>query len=135
MPARPDLLSVARALRNKQTSAERKLWSGLRRHGVEGFRFRRQVPLFGYVVDFICFEARLVVEIDGATHSSDEEVAHDRKRDAVLREHGNAVLRFYNGEVYENLDGVLETIRLKLLELCPNGSDRHRVPSPFMGEG
>jgi very-short-patch-repair endonuclease len=91
--------------------------------------------MLGFVVDFICFEARLIVEVDGATHSSDAEIARDQRRDAILRENGNAVLRFNNVEVYENLDGVLETIRLKLLALCPNGPAMHTIPSPLVGEG
>ncbi len=135
MQARPDQVSVARILRNNQTAAEKRLWRGLRERGVEGFRFRRQVALLGYVVDFICFEARLIVEVDGATHSSDDEIVHDRRRDEVLRENGNAVLRFGNVEDYENLDGVLETIRLKLLEVCPDGPAPRHVPSPLVGEG
>jgi very-short-patch-repair endonuclease len=135
LPARPDLVSVARALRSNQTVAERKLWRELRQRQIEGFRFRRQAPMLGFVVDFACFDARLVVEVDGATHSSDEEIARDRKRDAILRENGNVILRFNNVEVYENLEGVLETIRLKLLELCPDRLENHRVPSPLVGEG
>ncbi len=135
MQARPDQVSVARILRNNQTAAEKRLWRGLRERGVEGFRFRRQVALLGYVVDFICFEARLIVEVDGATHSSNDEIVHDLRRDEVLRENGNAVLRFGNVEVYENLDGVLETIRLKLLEVCPDGPAPRHVPSPLVGEG
>ena len=91
--------------------------------------------MLGFVVDFACFDTRLVVEVDGATHSSDEEIARDRKRDAILRENGNVILRFNNVEVYENLEGVLETIRLKLLELCPDRLENHRVPSPLVGEG
>ena len=133
--ARPDLFTAARTLRKNATSAEKKLWRGLRQRGIEGFRFRRQVALLGFVVDFICFEARLVVEVDGATHSSEVEIARDRRRDGILRENGNAVLRFNNIEVYENLDGVLETIRLKLLALCPNGPAMHTIPSPLVGEG
>ena len=115
------------------TSAEEKLWRGLRQRGIEGFRFRRQVAMLGFVVDFICFEARLVVGVDGATHSSEAEIVRDRRREKILRENGNAVLRFNNIEVYENLDGVLETIRLKLLELCPNGPAMHTIPSPLVG--
>jgi very-short-patch-repair endonuclease len=108
----------------------------LRRQGVEGFRFRRQVALLGFVVDFICFEARLVVEVDGATHSTEAEVARDSRRDEILRANGSVVLRFGNAEVYENLEGVLEMIRLKLLEICPGGPAATRsVPSPLVGEG
>jgi very-short-patch-repair endonuclease len=112
-----DLTAAARALRSRQTDAEKRLWSGLRRRSVEDFRFRRQVPMCGYIVDFACLQARLVVEVDGATHSTDAEVERDRLREEVLRRNGNTVLRFGNIEIYENLDGVLETIRLKLLEL------------------
>jgi very-short-patch-repair endonuclease len=134
-----DLTVAARALRSRQTSAEKRLWAGLRRKSLEAFRFRRQVPLCGFIVDFACFEARLIVEVDGATHSSDDERVRDDKRDAILRANGNTVLRFGNVEVYENLDGVLETIRLKLLELCPEGSNkftpRPPIPSPLVGEG
>jgi very-short-patch-repair endonuclease len=102
------------------------LWSGLRRHAVEVFRFRRQVELLGFVVDFACYEARLVVEVDGATHSTGAEVARDARRDEILRANGNSVLRFTNDEVFHNLEGVLETIRLKLLQLCPDGLPRGR---------
>ncbi len=113
---------AAKRLRANATTAERWLWGGLRRRGVEGFRFRRQVELLGFIVDFACYEAKLVVEVDGATHAADHEIARDARRDAILRAHGNTVMRFGNVEVYENLDGVLETIRLKLLELNPEGA-------------
>lgn len=116
----PDRLTLfARGLRKNATSAERNLWRAINAKQIEGFRFRRQVPLLGFIVDFICTEVRLVIEVDGATHSTDEEVMHDARRDAALRAEGNSVLRFRNEEIYENLDGVLETIRLKLLELRP----------------
>ena len=117
-----NLQPLARALRKDQTSAEKRLWSALRKRDLEGFRFRRQVELVGFIVDFACFEARLVIEVDGATHSTTREIANDDRREAKLIAAGNAVLRFTNGEVYENLEGVLETIRLKLLELKPEGA-------------
>ena len=117
MPDR--LTTLARGLRKNATSAERNLWRAINAKQIEGFRFRRQVPLLGFIVDFICTEVRLVIEIDGATHSTDEEVMRDARRDAALRAEGNSVLRFRNEQIYENLDGVLETIRLKLLELWP----------------
>lgn len=124
-----DLQPLARALRKDQTSAEKRLWFALRKLDLEGFRFRRQVEMLGYIVDFACFEARLVVEIDGATHSTDRELAYDSRREAKLVEAGNTLLRFTNGDVYENLDGVLETIRLKLLELKPEGAAPSRRKS------
>ena len=105
MPTR--LAAIARSLRRNATNAERRLWRGLRRKEVAGFRFRRQVPLGGFIADFASFDARLVIEVDGATHSTDEELARDAARTAVLAE-GFALLRFTNKEVFRNLDGVLE---------------------------
>ena len=116
------LTQRARSLRRNATEAERRLWSGLRRKTVEDFRFRRQVPLIGFIVDFACFEARLVIEVDGATHGDDPEIARDRERDKILQDAGFAVIRVNNNDVFNNLDGVLETIRLKLLEQRPRGS-------------
>jgi very-short-patch-repair endonuclease len=108
---------LAKSLRRDATNAERMLWSRLRRHEIEGFRFRLQVPLQKYIVDFACFEARLVVEVDGATHSTWPEIARDKLRERVLSADRFTVLRVTNDEVFNNLEGVLETIRLKLLEL------------------
>jgi len=82
---------------------------------VAGFRFRRQVILGGFIADFACFEARMVV--DGATHSTDRQIARDAARSAALTAQGFDVLRFTNDDVRPNLDGVLETICLRLMEL------------------
>ena len=117
MPHR--LTPIARKLRKEATPAERVLWRAINRNQIEGFRFRRQVPLCGFIVDFACFDARLIVELDGATHSTDAEIAHDAMRQARLETDGYSVLRFYNADVFENLDGVAETIRLKLREVRP----------------
>jgi very-short-patch-repair endonuclease len=106
-------------LRRNATDAERRLWQGLRRKEVAGFRFRRQVTLGGFIADFASVDAKLVIEADGATHSTDEELARDFTRTAALAAQGFALIRFTNDEVYRNLDGVLETIRLKLMELRP----------------
>jgi very-short-patch-repair endonuclease len=94
MPSR--LTPVARSLRRNATSVERRLWQGLRREQVAGFRFRRQVPLGGFIADFACLEARLVVEVDGATHSTDQEIERDTARSTALRAQGFDVLRFTN---------------------------------------
>ena len=85
------------------------------------------------IVDFACYEARLVVEVDGATHSTEAEVERDTRRDAILKANGNSVLRFTNDEVFYNPEGVVETIRLKLIELRPREAED--VPSPLVGEG
>ena len=121
MPMR--LRPIARSLRRDATSPERRLWEGLRRKQLAGFRFRRQVILGGFIADFASFDARLVIEVDGATHSTDREIAYDAARSAALAAQGFAILRFVNEDVYRNLDGVLETIRMKLMELRPRAED------------
>jgi very-short-patch-repair endonuclease len=139
------LTPVARSLRRHATAAERRLWQGLRRAQVEAFRFRRQVILGGVIADFASFDARLVIEVDGATHSTAHstarEVARDAARSAALAAEGYAVLRFTNDEVFRNLDGVLETIRALLMTLRPRiddsraefGATPHPGPSPQGG--
>ncbi len=117
------LASVAQTLRRNATNAERRLWQGLWRKDVGGFRFRRQVPLGGFIADFASFDARLIIEVDGATHSTDEQLARDAARTAALTAQGFAVLRFTNDEVFHNLEGVLETIRLRLVGLRPRIED------------
>ncbi len=117
------LTPIARSLRRDATSAERRLWQGLRREQVAGFRFRRPVILGGFIADFACFEARMVIEVDGATHGTDEEVARDATRSASLAAQGYDVLRFTNDDVFNNLDGVLETIYMRLITLRPRRDD------------
>jgi very-short-patch-repair endonuclease len=113
------LTPLARTLRRNATGAERRLWQRLRREQVGGFRFRRQVILDGFIADFACLDARMLVEVDGATHSTDEQIARDAVRSAALAAEGFDILRFTNEDVYVNPDGVLETIRMRLTELRP----------------
>jgi very-short-patch-repair endonuclease len=122
-PLPKQLTTLARSLRRNATSAERRLWQGLRREQVTGFRFRRQVILGGFVADFACFEARMVIEVDGATHGTDEEIARDAARSAALAAQGYDVLRFTNDDVFHNLNGVLETIHMRLATLRPRRDD------------
>jgi very-short-patch-repair endonuclease len=117
------LTTLARSLRRNATSAERRLWQGLRREQVTGFRFRRQVILGGFVADFACFEVRMVIEVDGATHGTDEEIARDAARSTALAAQGYDVLRFTNDDVFHNLNGVLETIHMRLATLRPRRDD------------
>lgn len=100
----------ARSLRKSRTSAERRLWWKLRDLKNAGFKFRRQVPIDRYVVDFACLSNRLIVEVDAGTHSTEEEIAGDRSREDYLRDQGFRVLRVWNSEVRENIEGVVDTI-------------------------
>jgi lysyl-tRNA synthetase class 2 len=103
-------------LRRNETEAEVKLWSRLRDRRLDGWRFKRQVPKGRYIVDFCCAEARLIVELDGSRHADSDSVAHDADRTRFLQESGFRVIRFWNGEVFTNLDGVIQTIWAKLQE-------------------
>jgi ring-1,2-phenylacetyl-CoA epoxidase subunit PaaD len=100
----------ARELRRNQTAAERRLWWKLRGLKEAGYKFRRQLPIDRYIVDFACLSKRFIVEVDGGTHSTDAELAHDRRREQYLRDQGFRILRVWNSEVRENIDGVMDTI-------------------------
>jgi very-short-patch-repair endonuclease len=108
----------ARALRRDAPAAERKIWAGLRNRSLGGHKFVRQEPIGPYYADFACREARLVVEIDGATHSTVEELAHDKKREDFLRAQGYRVVHFTNEDVYEQSDSVFDAILAALKEVC-----------------
>src|SRR5665213_1778767 len=101
-------VGTARRLRRDRTDAERALWFRLRDRRLDGLKFRRQAPIKSYVVDFCCETARLIVELDGGQHA--ERSAEDVKRTADLEAFGYLVLRFWNTDVLQNMDGVLETI-------------------------
>ena len=105
-----DKINFARHLRKNMTFAERLLWSKLRRKGL-GVRFKRQEPIGRYIVDFVCHSKKLIIEVDGGQHA---ESGRDRRRDKELEEMGYKVLRFWNNEVIENLEGVIEEVRRHL---------------------
>jgi len=105
---------TARKLRASQTSAEARLWSALRNRRLAHWKFRRQHPIDRYVVDFVTLEGKLIVEVDGATHGTDEEIARDMKRTRILESLGFRVVRVTNSDVYDNLPGVLEMITAAL---------------------
>ena len=100
----------ARALRKAMTPQEVKLWVHLRQLRPQGLHFRRQAPLEGYILDFVCFKHRLIVEVDGGQHGEEAGIAHDRKRDAHFAALGFLTLRFWNADIDKNLDGVVDTI-------------------------
>jgi very-short-patch-repair endonuclease len=100
----------ARYLRNNLSEAERKLWTHLRGRRMAGIRFRRQQPIGPYIVDFYCSKARLIIELDGGQHASDEAVEYDSRRTTWLKSRGYRVLRFSTAEFREKRDSVLDTI-------------------------
>ncbi|HEY2178172.1 MAG TPA: endonuclease domain-containing protein [Caulobacteraceae bacterium] len=102
----------ARRLRAESTDAERKLWSALRARRQGGPKFRRQVPIDRYVADFACFQARLIIELDGGQHA--DRTQEDAQRTAVLEACGWRVVRFWNTDVMDNLGGVVDTILAEL---------------------
>jgi len=108
-----NLTKTAKSLRKNATRVETILWSQLRARQIEGTKFRRQQPIDEFVVDFVCFEKKLIIELDGGQHAQAR--AEDRERDNRLSEKGYTVLRFWNNEVLENLPGVLEVIGRKCL--------------------
>jgi very-short-patch-repair endonuclease len=100
----------ARVLRSQPISAEARLWARLRNRQLAGLKFVRQVPIDSHFVDFVCRERRVVVEADGGTHSTEGELARDSARTRNLRRLGYRVFRVHNTDVYENIDGVLDTL-------------------------
>jgi very-short-patch-repair endonuclease len=119
----------ARHLRQNMTKAEASLWTYIRRRALGGARFRRQHPIGPFIADFACCQAKLVVEVDGATHST-EQLAYDARRTKYLEGQGWTVLRVSNTDVYENMEGVWRTIAARFppplasLGPPPSGEDR-----------
>jgi very-short-patch-repair endonuclease len=110
---RPGTVANAKRLRANMTDAERRLWSKLRRKQMNGRRFRNQVSIGPYIADFAFLEIRLIIEADGGQHSIDK--ADDEIRTRWLESEGYRVLRFWNNDILQNLEGVLESIRLATL--------------------
>jgi len=106
--------AFAEELRNNGTDAERLLWRYLKNRQLADVKFRRQQPIETYIVDFVSFEKRIIIELDGGQHVENER--DDQLRDACLRKNGFSVLRFWNNDVFENIEAVLEVIRRQCLE-------------------
>ena len=115
----------ARQLRRSQTDAERTLWKHLRDRRLEGYKFRRQRPLGRYIVDLVCLEEKLVVEVDGGQHSGRQ--LYDSERDKWLESQGYRVQRFWNNEVLDDIEAVKEAI---LATLEDDGLATRAQPSP-----
>jgi adenine-specific DNA-methyltransferase len=114
-------------MRHEPTDAERKIWSLLRNGRLAGFKFRRQVPVAGYVLDFYCIAGRLVVELDGGQHNTPQQAAYDQRRTQALQALGITVLRFWDHDVLKHADAVARTIYSHL-----EASER---PSPHPSPG
>lgn len=108
----------ANALKKVMTTAEKVLWNELRNRKLDGHKFRRQHPVAKYIVDFYCYESKLIIEVDGKVHLSNENQAYDRQRTEHLEAYGIKLIRFTNDQVLENTTSVLIEIR------------KHLTPSP-----
>ncbi|MFH1874713.1 MAG: endonuclease domain-containing protein [Pseudomonadota bacterium] len=115
------LTKFAKQLRKDSTDTERFLWRKLRSKNLQGFKFRRQEPIGNYIVDFVCYETKVIIECDGGQHTLQKPT--DNVRDEWLKKEGYNVLRFWNNEVLQNIEGVLEVI----LKACKD----HPSPNPF----
>jgi len=144
-PPEPAALDRIRDMRKLSTDAERLLWKRLRGRQIDGAKFRRQVWLGVYIVDFVCLDAGLIIEADGGQHV--DAVEYDERRTVVMARPGFTVLRFWNNEVLQNIDGVVRTIADLLAApspshaqagagpfLSPSGRGDDN-PSPTLGEG
>src|SRR5438445_13761727 len=134
---------TARRLHANATNAEARIWRHLRRSPMLGSHFRRQVPIGPYIADFACMAARIVIEVDGSQHGSQPGKARDEARTRWLEREGFRVLRFWNNDLTENIQGVLETIHAALYgsrdadalllthERRPKSAPRHPTPPAF----
>ena len=102
----------ARQLRRDSTEAEQRLWRILRNRQLGGHKFRRQAPIGPFIVDFVCIERRLVIEVDGSQHQ--EQIDYDEDRTRFIESEGYRVLRFWNNEVLTELESVAEAILIEL---------------------
>ena len=119
----------AQTLRRNQTEAEKQLWRQLRNRNLENYKFRRQHTIKPYIVDFLCFSHKLIVELDGGHHNEENQIIYDKKRSHYLEEKGFVILRFWNNQVMGEMESVLNEILLALEPLPPH-------PSPLpQGEG
>ena len=102
---------LARSLRKNATIQERRLWNLLKNRQFYNLKFKRQQPIGDYIVDFICKEAKIIIEVDGGQHNEPENIEYDKTRTEYLNNLGYKVVRFWNNEIYENIEGVV--LRLK----------------------
>jgi very-short-patch-repair endonuclease len=123
----------ARTLRNGPTDAEERLWHFLRAQKLRGHKFRRQAAIGPYVVDFVCFAAKLIVELDGPQHLETDAAQHDLRRTNWLAARGFHLIRFRNQELDENIHAVVDSIERALAELATHAENPLPQPSPPKG--
>ncbi|MDD5217091.1 MAG: DUF559 domain-containing protein [Candidatus Omnitrophica bacterium] len=132
-----EIKKFSRTLRKNMTDAERLLWRHLRMNQIDGCKFRRQSPIGKYVVDFVCFPKKLIIELDGGQHNAEKQ--NDRVRDAWLKGQGFQVLRFWNHDVMRNCEGILQEIVKQLSGPPPwsspaRGGGKRVMNNPARGE-
>ncbi|WP_432823932.1 endonuclease domain-containing protein [Trichloromonas sp.] len=107
-----NLTETARTLRRNSTDAESLLWKHLRARQMDGFKFRRQEQIGRFIVDFVCYDKKLIVEADGGQHATEQK--KDEERTCWLNAQGFRVVRFWNNEILTNIEGVLDVVRAHL---------------------
>jgi very-short-patch-repair endonuclease len=125
----------AKSMRSEMTDAERTLWMRLRAHRLNGLSFRRQTPIGPFIVDFVCHQLNLVIELDGGQHATDDETERDLKREQWLQSKGYRVLRFWNSDVLRQCDSVVQKILEVIAEALPPSRSATRTDLPLKGGG
>jgi very-short-patch-repair endonuclease len=136
--ADPRTIEFAKWLRKRMTASEKMLWERLRRHNIQGVKFRRQHPIEYYVADFYCHEIKMVIEVDGPVHARPDQKEHDENRSAEMDRFGIKVIRFTNDEVKNHIGRVMKTIRKEIKQrLAKYGNQIYQVKTlpPLQGEG
>jgi very-short-patch-repair endonuclease len=119
-------VDFARALRRNQTEVENMLWFKLRELQFDGIKFRRQHPLGNYIVDFVCIQHKLIIEVDGGQHNESKALAYDEERSAWLEKQGYRVLRFWDNDVSQNIDCVISQVFAMLANVHPHPSPQRK---------
>ncbi len=110
-------LENAKSLRKNMTPEERILWKIFRNKNFYGFKFRRQTPIGIYIVDFLCINPKVIIELDGGQHNESDNIRYDKKRTMYLESQGYKVLRFWNNDIHSDIDGVCEKILMVLKDV------------------
>ncbi len=130
------LLRMAKTLRNNSTGHERWMWTELRNLKHHGLRFRRQVVLGSFIVDFACHRSKTVIELDGSQHGEEKHAQKDKLRDEWLEREGYMVLRFWNGELHDDIGSVVDAIYEKATQRIPSPrGGRWAKPKAWAGRG